>query len=72
MKKTYALRDLDCAACAAGMERKIKKLKGVEDASVSFMTQKLTIEAADDVFDSVLSEAVKLISKIEPDCRVII
>ena len=72
MKKTYRLEELDCANCAAKMERKIKKLKGVEDVEISFMAQKITIEAADDIFDEVVAETAKLISKVEPDCRLII
>ena len=45
MKKKFKLTDLDCANCAAKMEDAIKKLPGVKNAAVSFMTQKLTIEA---------------------------
>ena len=43
MKKTFKLIDLDCANCAAKMETAIKKIDGVADASVSFMTQKMTM-----------------------------
>ena len=71
MKKTYSLEELDCANCAAKMERKIKKIKGIDFVEISFMAQKMTIEAPDDVFDKVVDEAVLLISKVEPDCRVI-
>ena len=69
MKKTFKLEDLDCANCAAKMEAAIKKLDGVKDASVSFMTQKMSIEADDDRFDEVVQAAVKCIAKVEPDCR---
>jgi copper chaperone CopZ len=72
MKKTFKLEDLDCANCAAKMEAAIKKLDGVKDASVSFMTQKMTIEAEDERFDEVVKAAVKCIAKVEPDCRVIL
>ncbi len=72
MKKTFKLVDLDCANCAAKMENAINKIEGVTSATVSFMSQKLTIEAADDVFDSVVDKAVKAISKVEPDCQVIL
>ncbi len=72
MKKKYKLENLDCAHCAAKMEDGIKKLDGVRDASVSFMTQKLMIEADEAVFDKVLAEAIECISRIEPDCKVII
>ena len=68
MKKTFKLEDLDCANCAAKMENAIKKLDGVKDATVSFMTQKMTIEADDERFDEVVKAAVKCIAKVEPDC----
>ena len=72
MKKTFKLEDLDCANCAAKMEAAIKKLDGVKDATVSFMTQKMTIEAEDERFDEVVKAAVKCIAKVEPDCRIIL
>ena len=72
MKKKFKLIDLDCANCAAKMEEAIKKLDGVNDASVSFMTQKMILEADDAEFDKILKQAVKTIAKVEPDCTVII
>lgn len=72
MKKTFDLEDLDCAHCAAKMEDGIRKLDGVLSVSVNFLTQKLTLEAEDAAFDSVLKQAVKICRKIEPDCRVIV
>ena len=72
MKKVFKLEDLDCANCAAKMEAAIKKLDGVNDASVSFMAQKLTLDADDAVFDDVLKKVVKAIKKVEPDCTVIL
>ena len=72
MRKVYKLEDLDCANCAAKMEEAIKKLDGVAFAAVNFMTQKLTIEADESVFDDVLKRAVKSIKKVEPDCRIIL
>ena len=59
MKKKFKLIDLDCANCAAKMEEAIKNIDGVTDASVSFMTQNMMIEADDAEFDRVLDEAVK-------------
>ena len=72
MKKVFKLEDLDCANCAAKMEAAINKLEGVQKATVSFMTQKMTIEADEAVFDDVVQAAVKCIAKVEPDCRVIL
>lgn len=72
MKKTFKLIDLDCANCAAKMENAIKKIDGVTNASVSFMTQKMTIEADDTRFDDIVKEAVKACKKVEPDCEIVI
>ena len=70
MKKTFKLIDLDCANCAAKMEAAIKKLDGVNDASVSFLSQKMTIDAEDDKFDEIVKQAVKVCKKVEPDCEI--
>lgn len=72
MKKKFKLQDLDCANCAAKMEEAIKKIDGVNDASVSFMTQKLVLDAEDDKFDEALQKAVEACAKVEPDCTIII
>lgn len=72
MKKTFELEELDCAHCAAKMETAITKIDGVVSASISFMTQKLTIEAEEKDFDKILKAAQKAIKKIEPDCRIIL
>lgn len=68
MKKKFELTDLDCANCAAKMEDAIKKLDGVNDASVSFMMQKMTIDADDARFDEIMKEVVEVCKKVEPDC----
>ena len=72
MKKTFTLEELDCAHCAAKMEESIRKIDGVISANISFMTQKLTIEANDEDFDKVLKAAQKAIKKVEPDCRIVL
>jgi copper chaperone CopZ len=54
------------------MEAAIKKIPGVNDATVSFMTQKLTLDAEDARFDEILQECVKVCNKVEPDCQIVI
>lgn len=71
MKKKFKLMDLDCANCAAKMEDAIKKIDGVNDATVSFMMQKLTLDADDDRFDEILKEAEEICKKVEPDCKIV-
>lgn len=68
MKKRYTLTDLDCANCAAKMESAIKKIDGVHDATVSFLTQKLSIDADDARFDAIMDQVVAVCRKVEPDC----
>ena len=66
MKKRYKC-EVDCANCAAKMEEAVRKIPGVVNASVNFMTQKFTLEAADDQFDDIVKLAVAACKKIEPD-----
>lgn len=72
MKKMYMLEDLDCANCAAKMEEAIKKIEGVSYARVSYLAQKLTLEADDTVYDAVLAEVVRTCKRIEPDCTILL
>ena len=71
MRKAFKLQDLDCANCAAKMENAIKNIEGVKSASISFMTQKLVLEADDDRFEAVLDEAQHAGKKFEPDCVIL-
>lgn len=72
MKKKFKLEDLDCANCAAKMEEAIKKIDGVNDAVVSFMTQKMTVDADDARFDEIMDEVVRVCAKVEPDCQILL
>lgn len=72
MKKRYNLVDLDCANCAAKMEAAIKKIPGVNDAAVSFLAQKMTLDADDARFEEILKEVVAVCKRVEPDCQIII
>ena len=71
MKKTFKLENLECAHCAAKMEKGIQKIDGVESASISFMTAKLTLEAPEEIFEDVLEKAAKICKKVEPDCEIV-
>ena len=71
MKKVIRLANLDCANCAAKMEAGIAKISGVNRVTVSFMTQRMTIECDEAALDSILEKASQVIGKIEPDCRMI-
>ena len=68
MKKCFSLKGLDCANCASKIEEKVKKIDGVEDASVSFITQKMTVEMKN-VDEKILKNIKKAIKKEEPDVK---
>ena len=72
MKKRFKLVDLDCANCAAKMEDAIKKVDGVKDATVSFVMQKMTVEADDARFDDIMKEIVKVCKRVGPDCEIVL
>lgn len=69
MQKKFKI-EVDCANCAAKMEEAVKKVDGVNNASVSFMAQKMVIDADDSRFDAIMKEVVKACKKVEPDCEI--
>lgn len=71
MRKSFRLDEIDCANCARKLQEELAKLDGVDAVSVNFMTQKLTLAAADDRFPTVLDDVCALIAKMEPDCEVL-
>ncbi len=72
MTKTYKLQDLDCANCARKMEDAIRKLDGVTEVHVNFLTQKMILTADDARFDEIVKEAVKCIRRVDSECRVVL
>lgn len=70
MKKTFKI-EVDCANCANLMETAANKIDGVSSATVSFMTQKMTVEFEDgNNPDKVMKFVLKACRKIEPDCEI--
>jgi len=70
MKKTYKI-EVDCANCARKMEEATKKVEGVADAAVSFMTQKMSVEFVDGAdVKAVMGNVVKACKKVESDCEI--
>ena len=70
MKKTYKI-EVDCAACADKMEQAAKKTEGVKDATVNFMTLKMSIEFEDGADkDAVMKNVLANCKKVEDDCEI--
>ncbi|MBQ2700493.1 MAG: heavy-metal-associated domain-containing protein [Clostridia bacterium] len=72
MKKVYKMQELECANCAAKMEEAIRRIPGVETVTISFMTQRMTIETDEEQHDRIMKEAAKCCRKFEPDCRIVL
>ena len=70
MKKSYEM-EVDCANCARKIQEAITKDHRVKFCSVNFISQKMTLEADDDVFDDVFKMACDCVKKVDPDCEVI-
>ncbi len=69
MKKVFKI-EVDCANCAAKVEKAISKIEGVKEVNINFMTQKMLFEAEDEKFDELLKLAIKTGKKVEPDFEV--
>ena len=71
MKKTFKLQDLDCANCAAKMERAIQQVEGVISANVSFMTQKMNVEFDEGAdVKTTMQNVLSACKKVEDDCEI--
>ena len=70
MKKTYKI-EVDCANCANLMEQAARKTPGVKDASVSYMSLKMSVEFEEGAEEKkVMQEVFKACRRIEPDCEI--
>lgn len=70
MKSKFKVRGLDCANCAAEVERAIQKIDGVENVSISFMTQKMELEYDETRKDEIMKKIKKVIKREEPDMEI--
>lgn len=70
MKKTYTIEGIDCANCAMKIEEKINKIKGIKEANLNFMMEKLSIifkGSTEEEVEEVMAEVKKIVKKIEPE-----
>lgn len=70
MKNKFKIKGLDCANCAAKLEEEIKKIEGVNEASISFMSERLVIECEESEKREVMDKVNKVIKKEEPDVTI--
>ncbi len=70
MKMKFKIKGIDCANCAAQLELAIQKIDGIDNASISFMTERMVIECADDRKEEVMEKVRKAVKKEEPDATI--
>ncbi len=71
MKAVLKLEGLCCANCAAKIENEVKKIDGLDEANLSFMTQKLTLEAPESDLERIVDEASRIAKKIEDEVNIV-
>jgi len=72
MRKTYELENLECANCAAKMEKDISAFPEVKKCTITFMTSRMSITVNDDAdLDDVLDRAQKVMRSYEKDCTIV-
>ena len=70
MKNKFKIKGLDCANCAAKLESKIQMVDGVNEASISFMIERLVIECEENKKQEIMDKVKKVIKKEEPDVTI--
>lgn len=71
MKKTVMLKGLDCANCAAKVEKAVRKIEGVRSADINFFTAKLVIEVEEASVQELMGILEKVIKKASSDVQVL-
>ena len=70
MKVKFKIKGIDCANCAAELERAIQKIDGMDSCSISFITEKMVLEFADELEEEMMEKVKKVIKKEEPDATI--
>ena len=70
MKVKFKIKGIDCANCAAELERALQKIEGMDSASISFITEKMVLEFNDELENEIMEKVKKTIKKEEPDATI--
>lgn len=70
MKYTYIIKGLDCANCALNLENEIKKIEGIDNVVINFITEKLIIECNEEKKEEVVNIMKKVIKKENTDVSI--
>lgn len=68
MRKVIRIEGLDCANCAARLERQLARIGGIDDISVNFMAQRITVNADENKMEKVLKDIKDVVGIVKPEC----
>ena len=71
MKKRYMIKNLDCAVCAIKLEKAIQKIDGVNEVSISFLSEKMKLVIDETREDTIMNEINDVIHRLEPEVEII-
>jgi len=66
MKRNYRIDGLDCAHCAAKMEKNVSKVKGVKEVSINFLTTKMMLELEEENLDEIIAGIEAAVKDVDP------
>lgn len=65
------IKNLDCAVCAAKLEKAIQKIDGVNEVSISFLSEKMKLVIDETREDTIMNEINDVIHRLEPEVEII-
>ena len=70
MNIKFKIKGLDCANCAAELERELRKIEGIKNATISFMAERMELEYDENNEEEIIKKVKKVIKREEPDVTI--
>ncbi len=70
MKVKFKIKNLDCANCAAELERAIQKIEEIKEVNINFLAEKMELEYEEEKEQEILKKLKKVIKREEPDVTI--
>ena len=70
MNIKFKIKGLDCANCAAELERALRKIEGIKNETISFMAERMELEYDENNEEEIIKKVKKVIKKEEPDVTI--
>ena len=70
MNIKFKIKGLDCANCEAELERALRKIEGIKNATISFMAERMELEYDENNEEEIIKKVKKVIKREEPDVTI--